>query len=253
MFGKTILLLLLASTLARPQVLSSLFRPPELNLCSSQTQCCDANTIEVQGEATLQVKPDTTSLSASITASGKTTSAAVSALSLLVDAIIRILKNNGLCEDNFSTSNFNVYPNTTWKDGVSTVNGQIASQSLLLRVPSVEGPKISRLIDDLASVNGISLNSLSFDIKDKTVSYQKARNLAFQNALIKAKDYGEALYMKVGKVLNLRDSLGSAPVVTDGVLLEGIKVDASVGASSTSIQVGTIPVNYNVGVVFEFS
>lgn len=90
----------------------------------------------------------------------------------------------------------------------STVNGQIASQSLLIRVPSVEGPKISRLIDDLVSVNGISLNSLSFDIKDKTVSYQKARNLAFQNALSKAKDYGEALYMKVGKVLNLRDSLG---------------------------------------------
>lgn len=254
MFKQNLLLFLLCA-LACSQLLSpTLSTAPQFSYCSSSStdQCCDGNTIEVQGDVTLQVDPDQASLSIQLTANGKTTSEAVNALSLLMNTVIGILKANGLSEENYSTSNFNVYPNTTWNNGVSTVIGQIASQSLLLDIPSVDGPKISKIIDDLATVNGIILNSLSFDIQNKTLAFQQARNQAFQMAQSKAKDYAEALYLKLGKVVNLKDFYNSAPVVIDGSQLSDIKMSAVAGSSSTNIQVGKIPVSYNMGVIFSF-
>lgn len=198
MFKKYRFLLLFCLALAATQELSSsiyqlpeayVIQPPQFDFCSDNDRCCDSNTIEVRGDATVQAKPDQASLSTQLTASAKTAHEAVDALSLLVNQVIKILNLNGLSEEHYSTSGFRVYPNTTWVNGVSTVNGQIATQSLLVNIPSVDGPKISKIIDDLATVNGIQLNSLSFDIKDKTVVLQKARNLAFQSAQNKAKDY----------------------------------------------------------------
>ena len=73
--------------------------------------------------------------------------------------------------------NFNVYPNTSYRDGKSTVLGQIASQTFEITIPNIsaDGSNIGRLIDDLANINGIILNGLSFDLSDKTGAFEKAR------------------------------------------------------------------------------
>ncbi len=72
----------------------------------------------MQGDTTLQVDPDQALLSASISASSKTVEGAVTALAQLVNRIINILNNNGLNQDNYQTTNFNVYPNSSWNNGV---------------------------------------------------------------------------------------------------------------------------------------
>lgn len=71
----------------------------------------------------------------------------------------------------------NVYPNTSWINGVSTVYGQIANQYIKIDIPQIDsnGANIGKLIDDLATVNGIILNGLSFDVKNKTSLFYKAR------------------------------------------------------------------------------
>lgn len=153
----------------------------------------------MQGDTTLQVDPDQALLSASVSASSKTVEGAVTALAQLVNRIINILNNNGLNQDNYQTTNFNVYPNSSWNNGVQTILGQIATQSFFIVVPftNSNSSNIGKLIDDLASVNGITLNGLTFDLKSKTVVYQQARELAFKSAKTKANDYAEALSLKL--------------------------------------------------------
>lgn len=236
------------------QIKLPVIQPPEFSFCSPQNQCCDANTISASGSTTFQAQPDLASISTQVSASGKTTSDAVAALSVLVNSILGVLTSNGLSKDNYQTSNFNVYPNTTWRDGVSTVNGQIASQSFEVTLPFVagDGSSIGKLIDGLASVNGVTINNLSFDIKNKTAAFFQARRLAFQDAQAKAKDYAEALFLRLGRVLHVADSFSSAPVVTSGEKVMSLMV-GSADAVSTNVEVGTIPISYNVQLVFSFS
>lgn len=117
---------------------------------------------------------------------------------------------------------------------MSTVNGQIASQSFEVTLSFVQGngATIGKLIDDLATVNGVTINNLSFDIKNKTAAYAKGRALAFQNAQAKALDYASALFLKLGRVVYVSDSFSSVPVVTSGPILMAMKVEDSNTAST---------------------
>ena len=64
----------------------------------------------------------------------------------------------------------------------------------------------------MATVNGIILNGLSFDIKNKTSIFFKARETAFKNAQTKALDYAVELGLTIGKVISVTDSSYTAPV-----------------------------------------
>ena len=130
-----------------------------------------------------------------------------------------MLNQNGLTKDNYKVTSFSVFPNTTWQNGVSTVNGQIASQSFEIALPEIkaDGSNIGKLIDELAQINNIVLNGLNFDVSDKTSYFHEAREKAFKNAKAKAYDYTNALFLTLGKVVNVKDFVSEAPVVNDDI------------------------------------
>ena len=149
-----------------------------------------------------------------------------------------------------------MYPNTSWQNGQSRVLGQIATQSFKIDIPSIDsnGQKIGKLIDNLASVDGITINGLSFDIADKTKVFALAREKAFENAKDKAKDYADALTLAVGNVLNIVDGVSQAPTVISKSFSNDMemapRMASSQPAAPTTVSVGSIPISYNMGVVF---
>lgn len=251
---KQLLLSLAFIYAANSQILSSIpniFSP--LSYCLPSSNCCDTNTISAHGSATIQATPDTATLQASISINADTAALAIRQLSAAVARIVAILKNNGLTEDNYQTSSFSIYPNTSYSDGQSSVVGQIATQSFQITIPSIarDGSNISRLIDSLAAVNGIVLNGLSFDVSNKTALYQQLRQQAYQNAQSKAQDYSVALQLCLGQLLSLTDSLSIAPVVSAAEpMLIG---KASNSLAPTAVNVGTIPLSYDLDAIFAFN
>lgn len=230
-------------------------RPPTINYGSNsdKEECCDDKTITVGGSATVQADPDQVTITAEIKASSKTTEQAVSSLTSQVDSIIAILNSNGLTQDNYKVTSFRTYANSSWNNGVKTILGYIASQSFQIVLPSIQpdGSNIGQLFDSLAAVNGITLNGLSFDLSDKTVVYQQARELAFQNAKEKAKDYVDVLGVLLSGVASIKDSFSSAPsVVRSNEMMSLVQSDSPV---STTVNVGTIPISYQVEVVYKLS
>ena len=80
----------------------------------------------MQGSSTVQADPDQAILNAKVSANGRTTEQAVNSLSKLSNQIIDILESNGITKDNYKTTSFRTYPNTSWTNGVSTVINQVA-------------------------------------------------------------------------------------------------------------------------------
>jgi len=214
----------------------------------SSTDCCSAKTITVDGSATLQLKPDIAYLSTTLTVNGRNVSQAIQLLTIQVSRVIQVLNNNGINSTNYETSALNVYPNTSWSNGVSTVLGQIASESIKITIPTIDanGSNIGKLIDSLACINGIIVNGLSFDIFNKTLAFAQARDAAFQNAKKKAIDYTTALGVCIGQLVTVRDSYSVAPVVEQSGPVLSLAANSNSPSTPTTVNVGTIPVSYNL-------
>lgn len=69
------------------------------------------------------------------------------------------------------------------------------------------GTKIATLVDALGQINGISLNSINLNIKDKSSLQEGARSKAYEDAYQKAKDYAELAGLSVGEALIIEDQI----------------------------------------------
>lgn len=130
--------------------------------------------------------------------------------------------------------------------------GQIASQSFQITIPNANGVNIGKLIDSLASINGIVLSGLTFDIANKTSVYQQARKQAFQNAQQKALDYGKALTLTVGSLLNVVDSFSTPVVPVRNPEFASMQAQKQI-SSDTNVNVGKIPIKYYVQAVYSLN
>jgi uncharacterized protein len=218
----------------------------------NRSECCDDSTITVSGSGTIQAKPDQAVISAQLAVNANTVTLATDGLSKQVQSIISILTANGLGKNDYETTSFSVYPNTSWVNGTSTVLGQIASQSFRITVREISsnGSNIGKLFDTLAGINGIVLNGLTFEVKNQTKALELAREAAFLDAKTKAKDYAFALNLNLVKVLSVSENQATAPVVTPSPMMMTVRAANPV---ATTVNVGTIPISSEVEVVYAFS
>ncbi len=99
-----------------------------------------------------------------------------------------VLNANGINNDNYETGSINVLLEETFINESSQIIGQQGQQTLTVKVLKIDstGQKVGTLVDALALVNGIIIDSVTFDIFDKTRLQINARANAFRNAKEKA-------------------------------------------------------------------
>lgn len=173
------------------------------------------------------------------------------ALSAKVTQALSILKANGYGDDSYETGSINVYPEYNYINGRSEIVGQTASQSLTIRARGVDpkGQKVGVLVDALAQVDGINIDSVSFDIYDKTKLQTQARADAYKDARQKAEDYASFAGLSLGRVLSIDDTntVEAPPAYLNSFAgaPQAMKV-----SSSTSVPLGDLDVNYRTTVTY---
>ena len=168
-----------------------------------QSACCDHNEIEVSGSGSAFGQPDIARVSVRFEAEGKTSQEAVTALSEKVNTLILILQINGIDEKDYETSTISVFNNYAG----GQVVGQKASQSITITLRNIDesGSKVGIFVDQIATVDTIQINSINFDIYDKSPLQVEARERAFKDAKQKAEDYADAAGIRVGRVVTIED------------------------------------------------
>lgn len=216
------------------------------------TTCCEENQITVSGSGRASGQPDVAEVSIRLQEKGTTTAEAVQALSAKTSQTLAVLTQNQISNQDYETGSLNVFPEYSFLNGRNEVIGQTASQSLTVRVRNLDakGESVARLIDALAAVNGININSVTFDILDKTQLQTEARAAAFNDAKQKAEDFASAAGVRVGRVLTIDDNsfVSSPPIEFANVARLSVAASDSV---QTSIPVGELEVSYSTNVVFQ--
>lgn len=103
----------------------------------------------------------------------------------------------------------------------------------------------------MAVINGINIDSVSFDIFDKTKLQTDARAAAFKDAKAKAEDFAASAGLSVGRVLTIDDSstVESAPIEVASPL--AVRAFAADSSAKTAVPVGEQDVTYYTTITFQ--
>lgn len=172
-------------------------------LLSYGQNCCIQNSIRVQGQGEINIKPNIAILYASLTANGNTASAALNTVDSQLSSITNTLQVNGVSSNDISTSSISVYPQYNYTNGTSVIIGYTVYLSLTVTIRNIDtnSQRVGKVIDALASAGVSSVYGITYDTSDPNAGKSTARKNAWNDALSRAKQYAQLSGRKLGKVL----------------------------------------------------
>lgn len=209
--------------------------------------------ITVTGTSSVSQYPDTLSFSISVSCIDKTTSDALSSLNKKINTIYNILQTEGIDKKSATLSTLSLSPYYEWNDNKREFVGQKAYQDISVVIDTYtkdSDKKVGAIIDKLSSVDSINISSFSYDIKDKSELYKKARQEAVKDAISKIEDYLSAAGYKDYEIIKIQKSGYSAlPILYKTSYASN---DMNYEEKSTEIVAGVVEVSDSVEVVARF-
>jgi hypothetical protein len=207
------------------------------------------DTIVVTGEAETDIKPDVALISLGVAKDSKNIAQAQDESSKVMNQIISTLKEIGIKEKDFKTTNYSIYPKYDYnpQSGKSTLTGYEVSQNLQAKIRDFS--KISTAIQKATDLGANQIGGLSFIIDDEVKARSEARGLAIKNAQEKAKVLARQLGISLGDVINFSESGNTPQPYYDYGIGGGMKEEMS--SIAPTIQPGTNNVNVSVYLTYE--
>jgi uncharacterized protein YggE len=211
------------------------------------------STISVLGAGTVLVQPDMVQMSISLSKVAPTTKAAQEEVSKMVRQALKVLKDADIEDKNINTASLTFHSEYEYTNRRILV-GQRAEQRITFSIEDISNDeKISGIIDQLIQINGIELNYINFSVKDTTEYFIRSRELAFQKAEEKAKQYAELSKLKMVKVLSISEE-GTQQIMPMNTMMNNMRASFDevklAGGSSTVVPMGELEITTRVFVVF---
>lgn len=200
--------------------------------------------LSVVGEGKVEVAPDTAFVDAGITVNNvPSVEAAQKAIDEINNRVIVTLKNLNIKEEDIKTSNYSIYPNYSYEKEESKITGYNGNASVTIKVKQIK--QVSTILIEVTKAGANQVNGARFTIDDPDKFREEARNKAIENAKEQAKKLAKALGIKLGKIVNIVESVPSFPA--------GLYAEKAVGGgrSAPVIEPGTQTITSTVTLYFE--
>lgn len=219
--------------------------------CATTTTNTASKTISVSGTGSVNLKADNVSFRVEISETEDTTALAQQATNKKMSQLLAILHENGISDDDISTTALNFSTNYTWRDGQQQKLGETVSQTVYVRMYNLDG--FASLADAIGSnISGLSFYNVTFGSSQSAEAENKAREIAYANALKKAQTYAQAAGLTLGQPLTIQDSGSytySNKMSTDAVVFASAATESA--SYSTETPTGPLTVSASVDVIFE--
>ncbi len=164
------------------------------------------NTIAVEGTAETFAKPDTASVSFSVTKKALTTDVAMDSVNKRMGMLVSQLKTVGVEQKDIKTTNYNVYPDYSYNDGKQKFEGYRVTQNIKVIIRDLKNTSKALAIVNAADVDNVS--QLAFYVDDTNAIKEQLRSDAIKDAKEKAKKIAKSLGVSLGNVVGY-DEYGS--------------------------------------------
>ncbi len=216
-----------------------------MTVATASLSAQDTSRITVNGEGVVKVIPDRAKIRVRVEKKGDSAKVVKSQVDESVSRVLEFLKTKGIDKNDYQTDYLNLNKQTDYNTKETYYSAQ-QSISITLRDLADYGTIMKGLMDSgINRIDGVSLEDSKLKIHQ-----QEARQKAAKNALQKAKDYAEALEMKVGKPISIQEQSGSRiprPMLMKTASAVGFESDSS---GESPLAVGQIEVKESVQVSF---
>lgn len=117
-------------------------------------------------------------------------------------AVANALKEMGVDEKDIQTSAFNVFPQQMYgPNGEMTGTEYVVDNVVFVTVRDLS--KLGELLDAVVRSGANTINSVSFDVTDKSAALSQARKMAIDHAKATAKEIADAAGIELGNIISL--------------------------------------------------
>ena len=207
----------------------------------------------VSGAGSVLAEPDLAVLSFGVEARADMVAPALTRAAEAMDAVIASLRARGVQERDIQTRSFGIQPITVFRDvlegGVRErrpeIVGYTVSNSATAKIRDLDSA--GAIIDAAATAGGdaIRINGISFTIEDPKPLEQRARELALQDAMVKAQQMAQVAGIRLGALLSITES-GGSPVVQQ----DFSRAEVAGASSTTPISAGEMQITIRVQMVY---
>lgn len=211
-----------------------------------------SNTISVSGDGKVYAKPDMAEISLSFSEVAPTSKVALDKVNEKINEAIKIAKDNGINDNDITTTGLNVYTDYDYSGSYRKVMGQRATQSLTIRIKKLDdkATKAANLIDGISTINNVQFSGISFDIEDKTKLYTQARELAFNKAKQKATELAKLSGVRLDKPVSIGDSTYEVSPRPQFSNTAELKMAANAAGDSSQMPSGEMSVSSNLSILW---
>lgn len=182
----------------------------------------DQSGISVSGTGEVTGTPDTLSVDIGVSVLGKTVADAVAEAADKADALINVLKDQGVEERDITTANYSIYPEYDYRGNTERLVGYRVNNTVRVKIRDLDR---------------------AGDIIDAAVA--AAREAAWNDALAKARQLAELSGQPLGPVISITETVSRPPTP---VFFEGDF--AATRVASTPIEPGTSSITISLQVHF---
>jgi len=204
-------------------------------------------TLNVNGLGSTYLTPDIAYIYIGVHSEGATASEVVSANKTQTNAVLDALKAAGVDEKDLRTTNFSIWPSQQYSpEGVVTGAIYMVDNTVYVTVRDLDG--LGDLLDDTIAAGANSINSIQFDVADKTAAVKEARAKAVADAKTQAQELADAAGVTLGAIQNISFYDNSPYPVFEG---KGGGGGAMAAESSVSIQPGQLTISVSVNITYD--
>jgi uncharacterized protein len=171
--------------------------------------------IEVTGEGAVMAAPDFARVTLGVTTTGKSAGEAMEANAKAANALVSLVKAEGVAPADIQTSNVSISPmfsqSPRGEQSPPTITGYSVSNHLTVTVRDL--PRLGELLDKAVAAGANSAYGVSFGHNDLSALLDKARPLAVADARRKAEIYAKAGGANLGRLMTLAEEAGPQPPV----------------------------------------
>jgi len=175
--------------------------------CNAQKQG-NLSTVSVSGIGTVLAQPDMVQMNINFSHVAQTTQEAKREVDVKIRQILGILKESGIDDKDIKTVSLSYDAEMEYRNGRSVWVGQRAQQTIFVTLNdiSTNPDKLPELLDSITAIDKVVIRDIVFDTKDKTELFRQSRELAYQKAFDKAKQYADLSGQKIVKVLTINEA-----------------------------------------------
>ena len=201
-------------------------------------------TITVTGTGMVTLTPDIAYITIGVHSQDASASVAMTSNNTSAQAVIAAIKAAGVADKDIQTTNFSIYPQQQY-DTNGKLTGIIYMVDNSVYVTVRDLTKLGGLLDSSVTAGANTINSISFDVADKTAALSQARLAAVANAKKQADELTGATGVTLGTVQTISYYDSTPPVAVPMARL------ASADSGNVPVQVGSMQISTTVTIIYE--